>query len=57
MDKFVGYPSKSEDTNQIWEIIAKNIRDVPKEILGVPLEKPKVYIDLRGTVGKNQRCI
>ena len=41
--KTSGYPSISDDANQMWPIMAETIRKVVKETLGVSTGKPKVY--------------
>ncbi|XP_057543373.1 uncharacterized protein LOC130821601 [Amaranthus tricolor] len=41
-DKFIGLPSQSEDANEMWVNMAKTIRIMAKETLGVLLGKPKV---------------
>ena len=39
----LGFPSQSEDANEIWVNMAKTIRKVAKETLGVSSDKPKVF--------------
>ena len=39
----LGFPSQSEDVNEMWVNIAKTIRKVAKETLGVSSGKPKVF--------------
>ncbi|XP_057548233.1 uncharacterized protein LOC130826684 [Amaranthus tricolor] len=41
--KTLGYPSISDDANQIWVTMAETIRKVANETLGVSTGKPKVY--------------
>ena len=41
--KTSGYLSISKNANQMWMTIAKTIRKVAKETLGVLTGKPKVY--------------
>ena len=41
--KTSGYPSMSDDANQMWATMAETIRKVAKETLGVSTGKPKVY--------------
>ena len=40
---FLGFPSQSEDANEMWVNMAKTIRKVAEETLGVALGKPKVF--------------
>ncbi|XP_057540710.1 uncharacterized protein LOC130818562 [Amaranthus tricolor] len=39
----LGFPSQSEDAKEIWVNMAKNVRTVAKETLGVSSGKPKVF--------------
>ena len=39
----LGFPSKSEDVNEMWVNMAKTIKKVAKETLGVSSGKPKVF--------------
>ena len=39
----LGFPSQSEDANEMWVSMAKTIRKVTKETLGVLSGKPKVF--------------
>ena len=39
----LGFPSQSEDANEMWVNMAKTIRKVAKETLGVSSGKPKVF--------------
>ena len=41
--KTSGYPSISDDSNQMWATMAKTIRKVAKETLGVLRGTPKVF--------------
>ena len=40
---FSGFPSQSEDANEMWTNMVKTIRKVAKETLGVSSGKPKVF--------------
>ena len=42
-DKFIGFSSQLEDANEMWVNMAKTIRKVAKETLGVASGKPKVF--------------
>ncbi|XP_057540590.1 uncharacterized protein LOC130818436 [Amaranthus tricolor] len=39
----LGFPSQSEDANEMWVNMAKTIRNVAKETLGVSSGEPKVF--------------
>ena len=39
----LGFPRKSEDANEMWTNMAKTIRKVAKETLGVSSDKPKGF--------------
>ena len=39
----LGFPSQSEDANEMWVNMTKTIRKVGKETLGVSSGKPKVF--------------
>ncbi|XP_057517919.1 uncharacterized protein LOC130798841 [Amaranthus tricolor] len=42
----LGFPSQSEDANEMWVNMEKTIRKVAKETLGVSSGKPKVFKEL-----------